>query len=60
MKAVSEAALTPITLPHAGESFNDPSLETFKERLLWLRSLGYRFPDYVLAMIDEEINSVPS
>ncbi len=45
----------PINLPHAGETFNDGTLEEFKERLLYLRGLGYRFPDYVLETIDEEI-----
>lgn len=43
-----------ITLPHSGESFNDPDLASFKERLLYLRKLGYHFPDYVLETIDEE------
>ena len=44
-----------IALPHAGERFNDPTLQEFKDRLLYLRGLGYRFPDEVLSEIDEEL-----
>ena len=45
----------PIGLPHDGEMFNDPTLEDFRERLIYLRGVGYRFPDYVLEAVDEEI-----
>ena len=45
-----------IRLPHAGESFTDVSLEAFRERLIYLRGLGYRFPDAVLSAIDQDIN----
>lgn len=44
-----------IDLPYAGERFNDGTRVAFKERLLMLREVGYRFPDWVLATIDEEI-----
>lgn len=44
-----------IKLPHAGETFEDATLEEFKERLVWLRGLGYRFPDYVFQSVDDEI-----
>ena len=44
-----------IKLRYVGETFNDPTLEAFRARLLELRSLSYRFPDYVLERIDEEI-----
>ena len=44
-----------ITLPHAGETFNDPTLETFRARLVSLRDLGYHFPDSVLEKIDQKI-----
>lgn len=54
-KALNALEFEDITLPHAGLTFNDPDLETFKMRLLSLRSLGYRFPDYVLEEVDEEI-----
>lgn len=42
-------------LPHAGETFNEPTLEAFKARMLELRAIGYKFPDYVLDDIDQEI-----
>jgi hypothetical protein len=44
-----------ITLPHAGATFNDPTIEGFRARLLALREIGYRFPDYVLAAVEAEI-----
>lgn len=44
-----------IDLPHAGETFCDASLEEFKDRLLYLRKVGYHFPDYVLETVDAEI-----
>jgi hypothetical protein len=44
-----------INLEHAGDTFVDYSLEAFKERLLYLRSLGYRFPEYVIERIDQEM-----
>lgn len=55
MEFLATAERTPITLPHAGETFNDYTLAAFKERLLYLRGLGYLFPDDVLSEIDEEI-----
>lgn len=41
--------------PYAGESFNDPSLKSFRERLVTLRDSGLNVPDYVFKKIDEEI-----
>lgn len=38
-----------------GETFHEPTLESFRQRLLDLRASGYRFPDAVLAEIQEEI-----
>lgn len=38
-----------------GATFNDGTLDAFKERLLMLQADGYRFPDYVLTSVDEEI-----
>lgn len=55
MKYLETAEYRNIELPHAGKTFNDPTLEAFKERLLYLRGLGYHFPDYVLEEVDEEI-----
>ena len=45
----------PIGGPHDGQSFNDATLEEFRDRLLMLRAAGYRFPDGVLAAVEEEI-----
>lgn len=55
MEAVGNSELVCIGLPHDGETFNDATLEQFKARLLLLRSIGYRFPDYVLERVEEEI-----
>ena len=44
-----------IGLAHDGERFNDATLEEFRDRLLHLRQVGYKFPDYVLESVDEEI-----
>lgn len=44
-----------IGLPHDGESFNDPDLESFLERVCHLREVGYIFPDYVVESIKEEM-----
>lgn len=49
------AQRAPIGLPHDGQSFNDPTLEAFRARVVALREMGYRCPDYVLDAIDEEI-----
>lgn len=45
----------PIGLPNDGETFNDPTLEAFRERLLHLREVSYNFPDYVLKNVEDEI-----
>jgi len=46
-----------IGLPHDGERFNDPDSKSFLRRLLYLRSLGYRFPDYVIEQVKKDIES---
>jgi len=43
-----------INLPHAGATFNDPTLELFLERMLFLKNLGYYVPDYVIKDITAE------
>jgi hypothetical protein len=43
-----------IDLPHAGETFFEPDLESFKRRLLDLKALGYRMPDEIFEEIDRE------
>lgn len=45
----------PIGGPHDGETFWDDGPSDLKARLLELRAAGYRFPDYVLEMVDEDI-----
>lgn len=58
MEYLKTAEYRTITLPHAGETFNDATLGDFKARLLQLRWLGYNFPDYVLEAVDEEIKEL--
>lgn len=41
--------------PYDGETFSDPTLEEFRERLLMLRAAGYRFPNQVLEAVEEEM-----
>jgi hypothetical protein len=55
MDALGEIPLEPIDLPHAGETFSDPTLEDFRDRVLSLKALGYHVPDYVISVIDDEI-----
>ena len=44
-----------IGLPEDGKSYDDPDLESFLDRILYLRKLGYRVPDHVINDIREEI-----
>lgn len=46
----------PIELPFVGDHFNEPDLESFYNRMIKLRGIGYNFPDYVLETIKEEMN----
>jgi hypothetical protein len=46
---------TPIGLPHDGETFNDPDLESFLTRVQSLRALGYHCPEWVDEVIREEM-----
>lgn len=55
MKMLDVAERKPIGLPHDGETFNDETLDDLLERILALREVGYRFPDYVLDDIRAEI-----
>lgn len=54
MEAVQRAFHEPITLPHAGETLYDSTLDAFLATLLRLRALGYRVPQTALDMINEE------
>lgn len=55
MEAVGKAEMIPIGLPCDGESYNDPTLEEFKERLCGLKAMGYNVPSYVFEIIEEEV-----
>lgn len=52
-----EVPMVTIGLPCDGQTFNDPTLADFRARLMALREAGYRFPDHVLADVDEELAS---
>jgi len=49
-----------LKFPHAGESFHEATLEDFRNRLVYLREIGYTFPDYVFNTIDEELQDESS
>lgn len=46
----------PIGLPFDGQTFNDPDLAAFRERIISLLEIGYHGTPYLLRIIDEEIN----
>lgn len=46
-----------IGLPFDGRTFNDATLEEFRERVVMLRDAGYSVPDYVVEEIDAEIKA---
>lgn len=54
-----EASLVPLDKPLAGQAFHDDTLTAFRDRLVELRALGYRFPDAVFARIDHELTTSP-
>lgn len=54
-KMLDKAKRVPIDHPVAGAQFTDPTLKVFRSRLVALRKMGFRFPDYALERIDEEI-----
>jgi hypothetical protein len=43
-----------------GETYNDSTLEEFRDRLLTLRSEGHQVPDYAIESIEEEIKEQSS
>ncbi|MHA1437943.1 MAG: hypothetical protein ACTSPD_10235 [Promethearchaeota archaeon] len=55
LKMHSKAKLIPIGLPFDGKTFHSNTLEEFLGLLIELRNIGYKFPDYVLVRINEEI-----
>jgi hypothetical protein len=46
-----------IGLPHDGETFNDPDLTSFYERVASLVAMGYNVPSHVLEDIRAEIDA---
>lgn len=54
MAWLEKAEKNPIELPYAGETFCDTDTETFRARLIEMRALGYRFPDYLLEVEVED------
>lgn len=52
---MATAKREPIGLPHDGETFNDPDLASFLDRLLELKAIGYHVPDWVVSNIREEM-----
>jgi hypothetical protein len=60
MDFLKTADREPINLPHAGARFNDPDLESFRQRVIGLIALGYNVPPYVLESIDEEMKGANS
>ena len=57
MNMLESAEYENINLPHAGKSFNDPTLKKFFERIIYLKELGYHIPDYVIDQIMEELDN---
>lgn len=55
MAFVAEADHEPLGLPVDGETFNDETLPEFLNRLLWLRQLGYRVPQFAIDAVQDEI-----
>ena len=52
---LESASRKPIGLAHDGETFNDPDLESFLDRLTALRALGYHVPDSAFAAVKDEM-----
>lgn len=55
MKFLEHAEYNNIGLPYDGQSFNDPTLETFLARLLNLKKAGYNVPDYTINEVKKEM-----
>ncbi len=47
-----------IGLAHDGADFRDGTLEEFRATLVMLRDAGYRVPEYVFDVIDEEMGGL--
>lgn len=54
MDELRSIARHPIDLPHAGETFNDPTPGACADRLSHLKELGYHVPDYAIEELRSE------
>jgi hypothetical protein len=52
-KILDSLPLVPIGLPEDGKSFNVRSIKEFRQKLTYLRELGYNFPDYLFDETEE-------
>ena len=52
---LENAEYEPIGLPYDNETFNDPDLQSFLERVISLKGMGYHVPNYVIEDIKEEL-----
>lgn len=55
-RALGDVELHPIGLPYDGKFFNDDTLEDMRDRILFLREIGYRVPQDVIDRINEEVD----
>ena len=55
MEALKDCERVDIDHPLAGQHWNLATLEQVREKLLYLRSEGFNFPDYVLEEVEEEM-----
>ena len=55
MDIISRSPREPIGLPHDGDTFSDETLQELLARLVMLRGMGYRLPEYVIDNVREEI-----
>lgn len=54
MAMVDNAERAPIDLPHAGDSFDEPTPGACADRLAELKKLGYNMPDDVIPALRQE------
>jgi hypothetical protein len=54
--ALSEISREPIGLAYDGHTFTEKTIQAFKARLHDLRDLGYKFPQHVFDLIEDEIH----
>ncbi len=54
--AAIDASYEPVGFACDGETFNDSDLESLLDRLLELRAMGYKVPEYAIESVREEMN----